>query len=332
LKQTLNSLTSTRSNQLAVPTGTQHTDWNIKEKEKENNFQKRGKICLPISEKPQNSTNPDQPSDIPPFTHPPATTNNQQQPTMSTTTENPIVFFDITLGGEPLGRIKMQLYADAVPRTAENFRQFCTGETKNHLGRPQGYKGSKFHRVIKDFMIQGGDFINGDGTGSASIYGTREFRDEKEGLSGTRGRHDEAGVLSMAVSHFFWCFCFPLSLVLDFFFLSLACSLKRLSVYLGLKNNIHSFEISHPSLLLSTRINFTYNNPLTIPFLSRHAELRPKHQRLPILHPDRARAAPQRQTRRLRQSGRGPRRRAQSGERAHARREARARSCYCDVW
>ncbi|KAM0708931.1 hypothetical protein Q7P35_002967 [Cladosporium inversicolor] len=116
---------------------------------------------------------------------------------MSTTTENPIVFFDLTLGGEPLGRIKMQLYADTVPRTAENFRQFCTGETKNHLGRPQGYKGSKFHRVIKDFMIQGGDFINGDGTGSASIYGTREFRDEPEGL---RRRHEEAGVLSMANS------------------------------------------------------------------------------------------------------------------------------------
>ena len=130
---------------------------------------------------------------------------------MSTTTtaENPIVFFDLTLGGEPLGRIKMQLHADAVPRTAENFRQFCTGETKNHLGRPQGYKGCKFHRVIKDFMIQGGDFVNGDGTGSASIYGTREFGDEAEGL---RRRHDEAGVLSMAVSFFF--FCFPFFLLL----------------------------------------------------------------------------------------------------------------------
>lgn len=117
-------------------------------------------------------------------------------------TSNPIVFFDLTLGGEPLGRIKMQLYADTVPRTAENFRQFCTGETKNHLGRPQGYKGAKFHRVIKDFMIQGGDFINGDGTGSATIYGMREFKDEQEGLRGVRGRHDEAGVLSMAVSNF----------------------------------------------------------------------------------------------------------------------------------
>jgi cyclophilin family peptidyl-prolyl cis-trans isomerase len=246
LKQTLNSLTSTRSNQLAVPTGTQHTDWNIKEKEKENNFQKRGKICLPISEKPQNSTNPDQPSDIPPFTHPPATTNNQQQPTMSTTTENPIVFFDITLGGEPLGRIKMQLYADAVPRTAENFRQFCTGETKNHLGRPQGYKGSKFHRVIKDFMIQGGDFINGDGTGSASIYGTREFRDEKEGLSGTRGRHDEAGVLSMAVSHFL-VFLFPSQLGFRFFLLVFGMFFEEI-VCLSWPQEQHSFIRNLPSL------------------------------------------------------------------------------------
>lgn len=108
---------------------------------------------------------------------------------------NPVVFFDLTLAGEPLGRIKMELFADTVPRTAENFRQFCTGETKNHLGRPQGYKGSRFHRVIKDFMIQGGDFINGDGTGSATIYGTKTFADESFGM-----RHDTAGLLSMAVS------------------------------------------------------------------------------------------------------------------------------------
>ncbi|KKY25992.1 hypothetical protein UCRPC4_g01574 [Phaeomoniella chlamydospora] len=108
---------------------------------------------------------------------------------------NPIVFFDLTLGGEPLGRIKMLLYKDVVPRTAENFRQFCTGETKNHLGRPQGYKGSKFHRVIKDFMIQGGDFLNGNGTGSTSIYGTSNFADENFTL-----KHTEPGLLSMANS------------------------------------------------------------------------------------------------------------------------------------
>ncbi|MCJ1272700.1 Peptidyl-prolyl cis-trans isomerase H [Puttea exsequens] len=97
--------------------------------------------------------------------------------------------------GEPLGRIKMELFADVTPRTAENFRQYCTGETKNAQGRPQGYKGSKFHRVIKDFMIQGGDFLNGDGTGSACIYGTKSFADENFNL-----KHDVGGLLSMANS------------------------------------------------------------------------------------------------------------------------------------
>ncbi|KAF2750902.1 peptidyl-prolyl cis-trans isomerase H [Sporormia fimetaria CBS 119925] len=108
---------------------------------------------------------------------------------------NPIVFFDITLGGEKLGRIKFELFKDVVPKTAENFRQFCTGETKNSNGRPQGYKGSKFHRVIKDFMLQGGDFINGDGTGSKTIYGADKFADENFKLS-----HDRPGLLSMANS------------------------------------------------------------------------------------------------------------------------------------
>ncbi|EER42378.1 peptidyl-prolyl cis-trans isomerase [Histoplasma capsulatum var. duboisii H88] len=108
---------------------------------------------------------------------------------------NPVVFFDITLGGEPLGRIKMELFSDVTPKTAENFRQFCTGESKNPRGRPQGYKGSKFHRVIKNFMIQGGDFINGDGTGSATIYGTGKFPDENFNLT-----HDGPGLLSMANS------------------------------------------------------------------------------------------------------------------------------------
>ncbi|GAD98515.1 peptidyl-prolyl cis-trans isomerase, putative [Paecilomyces variotii No. 5] len=108
---------------------------------------------------------------------------------------NPVVFFDVALGGQPLGRIKMELFANVVPRTAENFRQFCTGETKNAQGQPQGYKGSKFHRVIKDFMIQGGDFIKGDGTGSATIYGTQKFADENFII-----KHDSPGLLSMAVS------------------------------------------------------------------------------------------------------------------------------------
>merc|ERR1712144_31450 len=114
-------------------------------------------------------------------------------PTVLPASGNPLVFFDITLGGEKLGRIKFELFADVVPKTAENFRQFCTGESKNHWGRPQGYKGSKFHRIIKDFMCQGGDFINGDGTGSTCIYGTKTFADEN-----FERKHTEAGLLSMA--------------------------------------------------------------------------------------------------------------------------------------
>ncbi|KAG0651707.1 Peptidyl-prolyl cis-trans isomerase H [Hyphodiscus hymeniophilus] len=114
-------------------------------------------------------------------------------PTRLPDSGNPLVFFDITLGGEPLGRIQFELFADVVPKTAENFRQFCTGETKNHLGRPQGYKGSKFHRIIKDFMCQGGDFLNGDGTGSTCIYGLKTFDDENFIL-----KHKEPGLLSMA--------------------------------------------------------------------------------------------------------------------------------------
>ncbi|MCJ1284988.1 Peptidyl-prolyl cis-trans isomerase H [Xylographa opegraphella] len=111
------------------------------------------------------------------------------------TTPNPVVFFDITLGGEPLGRIKMELFANVTPKTAENFRQFCTGETKNAQGRPQGYKGCRFHRVIPNFMIQGGDFLNGDGSGSTSVYGTKAFADENFTL-----KHDTPGLLSMANS------------------------------------------------------------------------------------------------------------------------------------
>lgn len=70
---------------------------------------------------------------------------------------NPIVFFDISIGGIEMGRMKMELFADVVPRTAENFRQFCTGEYRKD-GVPQGYKGIAFHRIIKDFMIQGEQF------------------------------------------------------------------------------------------------------------------------------------------------------------------------------
>ena len=89
----------------------------------------------------------------------------------------------------------MELFKDVTPKTAENFRQFCTGEAKNQQGQPIGYKGCKFHRVIPEFMIQGGDFLNGDGTGSICIYGTKSFADENFIL-----HHDQPGLLSMANS------------------------------------------------------------------------------------------------------------------------------------
>jgi peptidyl-prolyl isomerase H (cyclophilin H) len=107
---------------------------------------------------------------------------------------NHAVFLDITIGGHPAGRIKLELWR-TVPRAAENFRQLCTGETKRN-GAPMGYKGSVFHRVIKGFMIQGGDFVRGDGTGRACIFGDR-FDDEPAGLA---GRHAGPGLLSMANS------------------------------------------------------------------------------------------------------------------------------------
>jgi len=107
---------------------------------------------------------------------------------------NPVVFFDVTIGGHNAGRIVMELFADVVPKTAENFRQFCTGEYRK-ADVPMGYKGSQMHRIIKDFMIQGGDFLKGDGTGSMSIYGGVPFKDENFQLL-----HKEAGLLSMANS------------------------------------------------------------------------------------------------------------------------------------
>ena len=103
------------------------------------------------------------------------------------------VFFDIEIDGEPAGRIIMGLFGDIAPKTVKNFVSLCVG---NHLdtqtNKPLAYKNSTFHRIIPNFMIQGGDITNHDGTGGKSIYGDR-FADEPFIIS-----HDDSGILSMA--------------------------------------------------------------------------------------------------------------------------------------
>ncbi|KAF8005250.1 hypothetical protein HF325_000707 [Metschnikowia pulcherrima] len=105
-----------------------------------------------------------------------------------------IVYFDLSSNGEQKGRVVFKLYNDVVPKTAENFRALCTGEKgrSKTSGKLLSYRGCSFHRVIENFMCQGGDFTDGTGTGGESIYGAK-FEDENFNLT-----HDKPFLLSMA--------------------------------------------------------------------------------------------------------------------------------------
>jgi peptidyl-prolyl isomerase D len=106
---------------------------------------------------------------------------------------NPIVYLNINIGEEFAGKVILELFSDVVPKTADNFRALCTGEKgASSTGAPLSFKNCTFHRIVKDFMIQGGDFTKGDGTGGESIYGEK-FEDENFDL-----KHDQPFLLSMA--------------------------------------------------------------------------------------------------------------------------------------
>ncbi|CAA7025445.1 unnamed protein product [Microthlaspi erraticum] len=118
-------------------------------------------------------------------------------PKLSLKMANPRVFFDMTVGGRPAGRIVMELFADTTPKTAENFRALCTGEKGlgRRFGKPLHYKGSIIHELRRGYIFHGGDITAGDGSGGESIYEDRYFDDENF-IKNPTG----PGVLSM-VSH-----------------------------------------------------------------------------------------------------------------------------------
>ncbi|XP_063483933.1 peptidyl-prolyl cis-trans isomerase E isoform X4 [Symphalangus syndactylus] len=119
---------------------------------------------------------------------PPKAETQEGEPAAKKARSNPQVYMDIKIGNKPAGRIQMLLRSDVVPMTAENFRCLCTHE------KGFGFKGSSFHRIIPQFMCQGGDFTNHNGTGGKSIYG-KKFDDENFIL-----KHTGPGLLSMANS------------------------------------------------------------------------------------------------------------------------------------
>ncbi|CDJ58789.1 peptidyl-prolyl cis-trans isomerase H, putative [Eimeria maxima] len=121
---------------------------------------------------------------------------------------NPVVFIDVAVGSHAMGRIKIELFKHLMPKCAENFRQFCTGEFKMN-SVPVGYKNVHFHRVLKGFMVHGGDFVKGDGSGSLSIYGSSfplespAMTEAVQGLSGAAATAAAAKAIAAGcVPHF----------------------------------------------------------------------------------------------------------------------------------